>query len=307
MKSNVKAGALPAKKRKKVSEGSVLAQRTFSEHIVFGIVFAIFCLHSFMLIFPTLWMVMTSLKDGWEYMIGNPFDLPEQLKFVNYIDAFKVLNTTNANFAEMIFNSVWYTFIVTALGSLIPAITGYCLSKYHFAARQIIFTLAIVSMTMPIVGSGAAFMKLIGFLQIYDTPLYPIVCNLGGFGGAFLVYYGFFKSVSWNYAEAAMMDGANPFTVFFRIMLPMAKPVILTYAITGAIGTWNDFSTMILYLPSYPTLASGLYLYVGGNDMSMRIPVYFAGLIISMVPTLALFCACSSKIMTSISFGGLKG
>lgn len=307
MAQKTKAGALPLK-RKKVAEGNVLAQRTFSERIVFAIVFIIFCIHSFMLIFPTAWMIVTSFKDGWEYMISdNPFALPAEWKFTNYIDAFKVLNNGNVTFTNMIFNSVWYTFVVTALQAIVPAITGYCLSKYKFALRQVIFTCAIVSMTMPIVGAGAAFMKLIGILQIYDTPLYPIVCNLGGFGGSFLVYYGFFKSVSWNYAEAAMMDGANPFTVFFKIMLPMAMPVILTYAITGAIGTWNDFSTMILYLPSYPTLASGLYLYVGGNDISDKYPVYFAGLIISMIPTLVLFCACSSKIMTSISLGGLKG
>ena len=81
----------------------------------------------------------------------------------------------------------------------------------------------------------------------------------------------------------------------------------MTYAITGAITNWNEYNTMILYLPSYPTLASGLFEYQSNAIRMANYPVYFAGLIISMIPTLILFGIFSDKVMTSLSFGGLKG
>ena len=108
--------------------------------------------------------------------------------------------------------------------------------------------------------------------------------------------------------EAAKIDGANPFVIFFKIMLPQGVPIIMTYAITGAIGSWNEYNTMILYMPSYPTLASGLFEYESvAIYQGINVPVYYAGLIISMIPTIALFAVFSDKNISSISIGGLKG
>ena len=292
---------------KKIVEINVLNKRTNSEKVVFGIVFAIFVIHSFTLIFPTLWMLMSSFKGALEYAGGDPFALPAEWKWKNFIDAFTMLNVGQTTFFGMIFNSLWYTLLVTGLGAFIPSITGYVMSKYNFPGRNVIFTIAIACMTIPIVGAGASYIKLISALGLYNNPMYVVITNLGGFGGSFLVYYGFFKSVSWSYAEAAKIDGANPFMIFFEIMLPMAVPIILTYAITGAIGAWNEYQTMILYLPDYPTLAYGLFEYQANAIRMANYPVYFAGLMISMLPTLILFGTCSSKIMTSLSLGGLKG
>ena len=90
-------------------------------------------------------------------------------------------------------------------------------------------------------------------------------------------------------------------------MLPHAVPIMLTYAITNAIFNWNDYQTVILYLPSYPTLASGLYEYQIIAERIPDTPSFFAGLIISMIPTIALFAAFSNKVMTNLAVGGIKG
>ncbi len=134
-----------------------------------------------------------------------------------------------------------------------------------------------------------------------------LITLLGGFGGSFLIYYGFFKSISWNYAEAVMIDGGGPFTIFFKIMLPQTVPMMATFFITGSINVWNDYSTVMLYLPSYPTLASGLFEFKSLATHLIDYPVYFAGLIISMIPTIILFATCSGRIMGTVSIGGLKG
>ena len=288
-------------------EKNGINKRTTTEKIVFGVMFVIFAIHSLTLIAPVIWMLMSSFKKPLEYEAGNAFALPNQWMWRNYIKAFTMLQTGETTFFGMIFNSIWYTALATFMSLVMPCITGYVMSKYNFRFRSTIFAVAVACMVIPIVGASASYMRTLAFFKLYDNPMYVIVTNLGGFGGTFLVYYGFFKSVSWAYAEAAEIDGAGPFTIFFRVMLPHATPILLTYAITGAIGNWNVCDAIILYLPSYPTIASGLFEYQANTTRMTNTPVYFAGLIISMIPTLVLFSIFSGKIMTSLSLGGLKG
>lgn len=292
------------KQRRKIKEDNILSKRSPADKIIFAVVTVVFILYAGTLLLSVLWMFMTSLK-GTHEDIG--FALPEKFLFGNYPRAFQTLSSGRTTFLGMFVNSIWYTGIVTLNGVIMPCITGYVMSKYDFKAKNLIFTVAITSMMIPVVGNLAASLKLAGDLQILDTPLFAIISSLGGFGGNFIVYYGFFKSVSWTYAEAAQIDGAGPFTIFFKIMLPHAIPIMMTYAITNAIFNWNDYQTVILYLPSYPTLASGLYEYQIIAERIPDTPSFFAGLIISMIPTIALFAAFSNKVMTNLSVGGIKG
>ena len=90
-------------------------------------------------------------------------------------------------------------------------------------------------------------------------------------------------------------------------MFPQALPVYFTYVITSAIGAWNEYNMMILYMPDWLSLAAGLYTFRANAQRGANYPVYFAGLIVSMIPTITLFAMFSGKIMTSLSIGGLKG
>ncbi len=301
----MQAQTLLYKKAKK--EINILNKRSKGEKVVFAIVFCLFMLYSLTMIFAFCWMLVNSLKGSLEYASGNTVSFPEKALFSNYLDAFDTLNVGENTFVGMIFNSVWYTLLGVALTCFVPAVTGYVFAKYQFGGKQVIFTLAILSMTLPIVGGTAAYMRLMHRLHLFDSPLYVVIANLGGFSGTFLVYNAFFKGVSWSYAEAAILDGANPYVIFFRIMLPQAKSVVLTYAITNAIAFWNEYQAIVLYLPSFPTIAAGLFEFKANAERMANYPVYFAGLIISMIPTLVLFSAFSGRIMTSISVGGLKG
>lgn len=288
-------------------KGGILDKKSAGEKILYTIVFCIFIFHSFTLIFPVLWMIVSSFKGALEYMGGDVFALPEQWKFSNYSEAFKVLNVGETDFFGMTFNSLWYTVIRTACGVLIPAATGYVMSKYRFPGWSFIFSVAIVSMIIPVIGTTASKMQIISLMQLEDNPLFVLVDSLGGFGGTFLVFYGFFKALSWSYAEAVMIDGGGHYTIFFKIMLPQAAPILLTYAIAGSIEFWNEYETVILFLRSYPTLASGLFEYQSVAIRLANYPIYFAGLIISILPPLLIFSIFSDRIMTSVSIGGLKG
>lgn len=293
--------------RRHIRESNVLTKRTRDEKVVFALVFTIFMIEAVSLIVPLLWLLLSSFKETNEFVMKNSFSMPEIWEFDNYAQAFTLLSSGDVTFPMMIFNSVWYTVLSTASSVFMPIIPAYVLSKYNFRGKNFIYNFVITMMMVPLVGTGAAYLKLIGSLGIYNTPLYAIIANMGGFSGNFLVYYGFFKSVSWSYAEAVMMDGGGPFTIFFCIMLPQAVPMIMTFSITGSIIFWNNYEAVMLYMPSYPTLASGLFEFKALATHAIDYPVYFSGLIISMIPTIILFAVFSGRIMGTVSIGGLKG
>lgn len=294
--------------KKKIKDSNILNKRSKSEKVLYIIIFIIFCIHSFTLIFPTAWMAMAALKGSFEYAVSGAFEWPERLLFENYIKAFQTLNAGNTSFAGMIFNSLWYTGIKTFMWSMIPAMVGYAMTRFKFWGRDIIYGYVIFTLTFPIYGSGGAMMRLVANLGLYNTPMYIVVTNICCLSSILLVYQGFYRGLSNSYAEAAKMDGANAFVIYFKVIMPQARPIMLTYAITTAIGSWNTYEDVILYLPDFPTLASGLLEYKSLSEHEMpSMPFYFAGVLISAIPTLLLFAFFSDKIMTSLSIGGLKG
>lgn len=303
--------ALKKKKfNKKIKEHSLLFKRTKLQKVIFVIVFIIFCIYALSLIFPFVWVFLMSLKDGLEYDIdialGRAFALPDKPLFINYVQAFKELSYRNTTFFGMFFNSIWYTAFTTFNGVFASCITGYCLAKYRFKGRGILYGIAIFSLTIPTIGTTAAMFKLVYSMGIYNSPLFAILTTFGGFGFNFLVMYGFFQNVSWSYAEAVFVDGGGHFTVFFKVMLPQARAPITTLCIISGIANWNNYEVPILYLPSFPNIASGLY-YV--EDILTRgfMPIYYAALIIAVVPVLIIFSAFSDIIMKNFTMGGLKG
>ena len=287
-----------------MKEKSILNHRTARERIIFALVLVLMIVYALSLITPFLWVFMSSLKDSLEYSSGNAFALPEKWLFSNYADAMDLLTLDDGtSFLGMIFNSVWYTAVATGLSVFMSSVTGYCMAKYTFKARNVIYAIAIFCMTIPIVGNMASYYKLIYELNIYDTPIYVVVTHLGAWGFNFLVMYATFKNISWSYAEAVFIDGGNHFTVFFRIMLPLAMPMITTLFILSAIAGWNDYTTPMLYFPSFPNVAMGLYMVsqtLTRGDMS----TYYAALVITTVPVVALFAGFSDKIMKNYSIGG---
>lgn len=298
--------------KKRIKEVSILNKRSSAEKILFAIMFAIFAVHAFTLIFPFVWMFMSSLKGGTEYfMQENPFSLPQKPLFSNYITAFSKLtvnyNGKDTNLFGMLFNSIWFSALKTLLYVIVPALIGYVMAKFNFWGKEVLYGYIVFTITFPIYGSGAAYMKLMHTLRLYDTPLLFVVTGCYGLGATLLIYISFFKAISNSYAEAAKIDGANAFQIMLKIMLPQASPVLLTYAITGVISTWNTYEEVLLYLPSYPNIAAGLSLFENSSAAAINKPLYFAGILMSSIPSLVLFAVFSSKIMTSLSIGGLKG
>lgn len=287
-----------------------LKERITSQKVLFAFVFVLFSIYALSMFIPFGMLVAYSFEDKimYEINLGQPFAFPKEFVFDNYIYAFKELKFRDTGFFGMVFNSVWYTAIATACPLFMNICVGYAVSKYKFRLRNVYYGVIVFCMTVPIIGTTGATMQLYSNLSLYNTgPLLHFVTHLGAGGVGFLVIYAFFKNISWEYAEAALIDGAGHFTVFFKIMLPMAVPVVGALALLNGIGAWNAYMDVLLYNPDWPTLASGLYGLSRTLPRLGNTPAYYAALVIALIPILVLFCIFSDKIMKNFSVGGLKG
>ncbi len=280
-------------------------RRGISEKATFAIAFVIFTIYAFIMIYMILWVTMSSFKTNREFY-RDPFALPAVWQFKNYLSAFEELRFNGVNFIGMTFNSIWYSVGLTVIHILACSATGYVFAKYEFGAKKTMMSIAILAMVIPIIGSLPAQYKLMHDLNLVDSPL-VLVTGLAGFGMHFIIMKSYFQSLSWSYAEAAFMDGATHLGVFFKIMLPMAKGPALALGIRAFIGYWNDYYSPLLYLDEMPTLSTGLYLYRLELNYASNEPVYFAGVVMSMIPVFVLFSIFSEQIMNNVVAGGLKG
>lgn len=274
--------------------------------IVIILVVILFAIYSVSIVFPLFWAVLSSLKTHDEYMINSPFAFPEQWKFVNYVTAFKKLEVNDVSLFGMLVNSLWYAAGSCILNVFVCSMTAYIFARYPFKGAKTIYGILLIVMLMPIVGSGPATYRLYSKFGWINSPLF-LISMAGGIGINFLFLEGFYRNVSWNYAEAAFIDGANHWQVYFRIMFPQALSMISILLIMQFIQYWNDYSTPMLYFRELPTLSLGLYIYekqmIRGADM----PVYFAGLIISVIPVMVIFGIFQNSLMERVDTGGLKG
>jgi len=160
-------------------------------------------------------------------------------------------------------------------------------------------------MIIPIIGSLPSEIKMMHNLGLYDSLLGVYIMKGGFTGMDFLVFYAAFKSVPNTYMEAAEIDGAGHFRVMFTIMIPLIKNVCIALYITTFIAMWNDYYTQMLYLPSMPGFAYGLYRYTAANAGDP--PGYMAIALMISIPIIIVFICFRNKVMGNIAIGGIKG
>lgn len=251
-----------------------------------------------------VWAFLTSLKDRIEY-IRDAVALPKDWLFSNYIRTFRELSAGGKNIFVMFGNSLWLSVLPPTINLFTAAMASYAMAHYKFPGRGLIWAIMIFMMTLPIMGNSAAVYKMYLRLGMYNSPLI-LLRNITGLGGS-LMLIAAFTGISKTYAEAAFLDGAGHFTVFFRIMLPQAMGVILALWTMSFITSWNDYMTPIMYLPDYTPVTTGLYIYQKETERVLDVPILFAGSLMVLIVPVAMFACFQDKFM-SLSFGGgIKG
>ncbi len=269
------------------------------------IFFVIFVLYALVMLFPVLWCVNNSFKSQREFMFDT-WAFPKQFTLENWQKVFRI-KIDETTIVGMFINSIILIIGCSFCSIASSAVTAYCLAKYEFKGKGIFYSVAVILMMIPSTGSTAAIYYLYSKVGLYDTYIGIFIMNMGGFGAGFLLLYGFFKNLPWSYSEAGFIDGASHFTVFFRIMLPMALPGIGAVAILTCIGIWNDYYTIYMYAPTKITVAYGLQRFVSRITYNPNYPQLFAMMIVSMIPVIAIFCVFQKTILNNTAVGGLKG
>jgi ABC-type glycerol-3-phosphate transport system permease component len=286
--------------------GQKLKARLKRTHWVRVTMFVVFTLYAFTMVYAMFWGLMNSFKDPLEYMLHKNA-WPEKFLLGNYGEAFSLLQANGTNLLVMLFNSVWMTLAKSFVSLFFGTCAAYVFSKYKFYGKTLIYGVLIFTLMLPLYGGQASSMRLIHQLGLYDNPLYPILISASIQGSLLFVMRSYFDGISIEYAESARIDGAGHYQIMFQIMFPLAKPCIVSIMVLMLIGGWNDYATALYFLPSFPTIPTGLYIYGQTSEFNINYPVYFAGVMMSCIPALALYILMNGKIMSSMAMGGLKG
>ena len=294
--ANISRGTPSFTKRKKI-------KKTPSETVLYTLVFILFCLFAISYVYLIAWCFYSGLRTA-DDVTTDPFGF-SSVHFANYIEVFGKLRVNDSNFFTMLLHSLYFSCLGSALNILITSMFAYVCAKYRFPGSTLIYSVVIVVTTLPIFGSGSATYKLLYHLNFLNSPL-MILTSLGGFSMYFLYMYAFYKSMSWSYAEAAEIDGANDWQIFFKVMLPQSIPMAGSLFIMLWMAEWNSYGTALIYLNKMPTLAVGIYLFKTRMMYNASMNVLYAACFISVLPPLLIFIACNGTLMNNVSLGGIK-
>jgi multiple sugar transport system permease protein len=259
---------------------------------------------------PLVWMVATSLKpeteiytteapaNAWQYLVSI---FPSQPRWENYPEALRTVP-----FAVYLRNTLLLCVANVLFAVASSAVVAYGFARLRFPGRDLLFMVMISTMALPGQVTMIPVFTLFRELGLYGTFAPLIVPAL--FGNAFFIFLlrQFFRTIPEELAEAARVDGAGEWTIFWRIMLPLAKPALATCALFQFLGTWNDLFGPLLYLndPQRYTLAYGLQQFMssyGGKWAQLM-----AGACIFTLPIVVLFFFAQRTFIQGISTTGSK-
>ena len=280
-------------------------RKSKAEIILYSCVSLLFFAIAFSYLYIIIWAFIAGCRTHTE-IIMEPFGLPDKWQLQNYIDVFKLLRVGDNGFFDMLFNSVWFSVVGVLIQQFTTISLAYACSKYTFPGSKLIHSIVLIMLTLPLYGTGGAQYRIFYNLGLIDN-YFQVISAASGLNGVFLYYAAYYKNVSWTYAEAAMMDGANDFQIYFRVMLPQAKPIFGALFLTQWLGNWNAFESCLVYIPNLPTLPVGIYQFNTEMIYRARLDILFAACVIVALPAIILFIVFNKTLTTSVSVGGIKG
>jgi ABC-type glycerol-3-phosphate transport system permease component len=291
------------------------SKNNLGRHIFLIVGLILLTTYSISFLMPLFWALMTSFKEEIEFMLDK-FAMPSNFNLANYYTAFRTMRVP-ISFAggtayvytwEMIYNSLCYTILCTITHTLTPCITAYAVARFNFKFGKIIYSIVIVTMILPVIGNLASEIQVSKFLGFYDS-LFGLAIMKGHFLGInFLIFYAAFKGIPKDYSEAAEIDGASQWKIMTQIMFPIVKSTISAVALLSFITYWNDYTTPMIYLPSRPTIAYGLYYFnqTTTNEANF-VTVRIAASMLVSIPILIVFLLFKNRLMGNVAVGGIKG
>ena len=257
--------------------------------------------YSMTVIYPLLLVLFNSFKSTQE-IFSSPYGLPTSLKLDNYINAWET-----ANFAGYFKNSLFVTLVSIVLILFLSSMASYVLARFKFKGNILIYFFFLLGLMLPIrLAIIPLFILLrdLGLLDSYTGLILVYVAS--GIPFSIFILYTFFQSIPEELSEAARVEGASSFKIYYMIMLPLVRPALATVAIFNFISLWNDFFFPFILLrdPEKYTLPVGLSKFFG--EYSTDWASLFAGLSLSIIPVVIVFFILSKQFVEGLTAGAVK-
>jgi len=253
---------------------------------------------------PVFWMVVTALKPEGEVITATPRWLPQTWT----LDNFRTLSEKADSFpvGRWFLNSLGIALTVTFLVLLVTSTAAFALSRLRFKGRDLIFMFVVATMIMPGQVTLIPVFLIVQKLGLFNTYAGVILPGLASAFGVFLLRQ-FFLDIPVELEEAAYLDGASIFTIFGRVVLPLAKPALATLAIFTFMGSWNDFVWPLIVTNDLQmrTLPVGLQIFQ--SQYTTQYGLTMAAAVIATCPMLIAFLIFQRRITEGIALTGLKG
>ncbi len=264
---------------------------------------ALLTIWSIIVIVPFLWVVLSSMKTTKE-ILSSPFSLPKHWSFDNYVNAW-----TDAGIRHFFLNTIIVVGAALVLVMLLGAMCAYVLARFVFPGARFIYFSMLAGLTFPIflaivplffiLKDGGLLNTLPGLIMVYVAYALPFTV---------FFLFSFFKTLPDEVYEAAVIDGAGDWRIFFQIMLPMARPGIAAVAIFNFLGLWNQFLLPVALNtdPNRYVLTQGMAEFASQAGYAVDFGALFAAVVMTVVPVLVVYVLFQRRLEGSVSQGTFR-
>ena len=251
---------------------------------------------------PFIFITFTSLKTAAQIAQTSPFSPPLTPAWENFTKAW-----AKGNFSRAVFNSALITVIKVPLGLFISAMAAYSLSRIEFAGQRVIYLLILFGTMIPFQVMLAPIFGVVNSFHLINSYVGVILPYLA-FGVPYQVFilYGFFKEVPRELSEAAQIDGASHFTIFWRIFLPLSLPVLSALLILDFVATWNEFAMALVILQDNRMWTLPLSLMSFQTQFSRDYGQLNAAIIMTVLPAIIVYMIFQRYFVSGLTSGAIK-
>ncbi len=295
----------------KTSKGAIKETSKFAKVFIY----LMLAFLAIIIIVPVAWVFMASIKENSEFY-RSPWALPEGFYFQNFVDAWE-----KANMGSFMLNSVIVTALALIMLIVLALPAAYVLARFKFRTSKFWNVMFMAGLfinvnyiVVPIflmLSNGDTWLRQTVGQPFFLNNLFILALVYAATALPFTIYLlsGYFKSLAKDYEEAAYVDGAGYFRTMVQVIMPMAKPSIVTIILFNFLAFWNEYiiSMTLLTKPELKTLPVGLMNLMAAQRSAVQYGQMYAGLVIVMLPTLILYMCVQKKLTQGMTLGGLKG
>ncbi len=257
----------------------------------------------FIALLPIISSFMTSFKTGEEYGSTNAMTPPANwLNFDNYVQVW-----TEGNMLEAFLTSASVVIVVVTVSVLMGSMLAYVLNRFRFPGNGLIRNLFMIATLIPGIAMQVTTYQIMRDLGFLNSIVGYMILMSGTDVISIYIFLQYFENLDGALDESAVLEGCTYFGVFFKILLPLTKPAIITVAVLKGVGVYNEYYNANLYLQSntWKTISTALYSFSGPFKSSYNI--ICAGVLLTLIPSLVVFLIFQKHVYAGLASGSVKG